>query len=320
MPFPNCASALGTFSRSGKTMRNQEFRGDWSSCLGRIGLGCATFGREIDAAAAFAVMDHAFHHGITHFDTAASYGDGASERIVGNWIKSRSSARGSLLVATKMKPPYRPEPVERAIAQSRQRLGIETIDLFYLHEWSEDLLDPRVLAVLDRAIHRGEIRAVGASNFSSEQLALILQIQNEAGMVPLRLLQNNHNLAVRNIDEKVQQLCAREQVAIVGYSPLGAGFLTGKHRLGVQPGSRFEVVPGHQNIYFTPAAWARLAHLESIARRTEESLPVLALAWAINQPGIACTLIGARSLNHVDQALRALTLDTRGWLDELGAI
>jgi aryl-alcohol dehydrogenase-like predicted oxidoreductase len=301
-------------------MRNQEFRDSLGSRLGRIGLGCATFGREIDAAAAFAVMDHAFHRGITHFDTAASYGDGVSERIVGDWIKSRSSARGSLLVATKMKPPYRPEPVERAISQSRQRLGLERIDLFYLHEWSEDLRDPRVLAVLDHAIHRGEIGAVGASNLSADQLALILQIQNEAGMASLRLLQNNHNFAVRNIDEKVQQLCAREQVSIVGYSPLGAGFLTAKHRHGVQPGSRFEVVPGHQNTYFTPAAWARLAHLESIAARTEETLPVLALAWAFNQPGIACTLIGARSLSHVDQALRALRLDTQGWVDELGAI
>lgn len=284
--------------------------------LGRIGLGCATFGREIDADTALAVMDHAFAHGISHFDTAAAYSAGGSERVVGAWLTARRPANPPL-IATKIKPPYTPEAMLRAVTESRERLGIETIDLLYLHQWSEQLPTVECLAALDGFIRRGEVRSLGASNLTADQLNRLLDLQRAHAFTRLGALQNNHNFAVREVDDALRAICARESIALVTYSPLGAGFLTGKHKAGVAPGSRFEILPGHQNIYFTPLAWQRLARLETVARHTGQSLPTLALTWALNQPGTASVLVGGRSIAQVTQALHALSLGRPAWLDDL---
>jgi aryl-alcohol dehydrogenase-like predicted oxidoreductase len=135
--------------------------------------------------------------------------------------------------------------------------------------------------------------------------------------VRLSVLQNNHNYAVRDVDDAVRAICASESIALVTYSPLGAGFLTGKHKAGVAPGSRFEVIPGHQRIYFTPQGWQRLARLETVAQHTGLPLPTLALAWAFNQPGPATVLVGGRATAQIDQAFAALALGRPRWLDEL---
>jgi aryl-alcohol dehydrogenase-like predicted oxidoreductase len=288
-----------------------------SQRLGPIGLGCATFGREIDAGAAFALMDHAVARGIMHFDTAAAYSAGMSESIVGAWIASRRPAAGSLLVATKIKPPYTARDIPRAIAASRQRLGGGMIELLYLHQWDDGLLDPETIAALECAIRAGDIRAVGASNFDAVQLRAVLARQQENGFAPLQALQNNHNFAVRDVDGAMLETCARSGLALVTYSPLGAGFLTGKHRAGVAPGSRFDVVPGHQRVYFNAVAWERLAQLEAAGVRTGHSTALMALAWALNQPGPRTVLVGGRGPQQIEQALQASALGRPAWLEEL---
>lgn len=285
--------------------------------LGRIGVGSATFGREINEATAFAVLDRAFAAGFRHIDTAAAYSAGTAERIVGAWLALRPERAAEVTVATKMRPPYDANAIAAAIGESRARLGVATIDIFYLHQWNEALTEPPAFAALDRAVREGTVGALGVSNFTAAQLERIVRLQREHGYVRVAVVQNNHNFAVRDINAALREVSAREKIAIVSYSPLGAGFLTGKHRGGVEPGSRFEVIPGHQNVYFNELAWARLAQLETVAVRTGHPLPLLALAWAFNQPGIACTLVGGRAPRHIDQAMQALDFDTRGWLAEL---
>jgi 1-deoxyxylulose-5-phosphate synthase len=281
------------------------------STLSKIGLGCGTFGREIDQTAAFAMMDHALAKSVTHFDTAEAYGRpaGASERIIGAWLASRRPKPGSLFLATKWLAPYSAERAELAVEGSLQRLGLDSVDLYYFHGWHESAADPKVLAALDRLVRKGRIRAIGASNFDSEQLDRVLRIQTESGWARIRGLQNNNNYAVRDVDEKLRDLCAREGVAIVTYSPLGAGFLTGKHKHTVEPGSRFDIVPDHQDIYFNELARSRLAELEAIAARTGYSAIHLAFAWASHQPGIASVLAGGRKPAHLDQALKGQAID-----------
>lgn len=287
-----------------------------ASRLGRIGLGCATFGREIDAATAFTVMDHALALGINHFDTAASYSAGGSERVVGAWLASRHPT-SKPLIATKLKPPYTPAAMRQAVDDSRQRLGLAVIDLLYLHQWSEELRNPETLAVLAEFVTRGEVRALGASNLTAGQLAMLTDLQLAHGLSPLGALQNNNNFAVRDVDDTLRATAARASVAIVTYSPLGAGFLTGKHKAGVAAGSRFEVLPGHQKIYFTPPAWQRLARLETLAQQVGLPMPTMALSWAFNQPGTASVLIGGRSTAQIDQAMQAFALGRPDWLDDL---
>src|SRR5258708_5026526 len=97
----------------------------------RIGLGCVTFGREIDEASAVRLLDHAVARGVTLFDTAAAYGQGASESIIGRWLASRRPANESLTIATKILPPYKSRSIDAAVAQSMERLGTSVIDLLY---------------------------------------------------------------------------------------------------------------------------------------------------------------------------------------------
>ena len=263
----------------------------------RIGLGCVTFGREIDEAASFALLDHAFARGVTHFDTAAAYGGGASETILGKWLASRKPE--GITVATKILPPY--DRID--ITPSLKRLGVEQIDLLYLHQWHETALQAGA------ALENLPVKRFGASNVTLDQLRALGP--------RFRVIQNNHNLAVRDATDEFRDYCAANDIAIVTYSPLGAGFLTGKHQNGVQAGSRFEIVPGHQNVYFHEAAYQRLARLEAIAKRSGHSQAHLALAWALHQPGIDTVLVGGRTPAHLDQAFAALEFDDPALLAEL---
>ena len=261
--------------------------------VSQIGLGCVTFGREIDEAASHALLDHALACGVRHFDTAAAYGAGASEKILGKWLGSRRPT--GISIATKILPTYERIDVESSL----KRLGVDQIDLLYLHQWHESALS--IGPVFDELIRSGKVKAIGVSNISLEQL--------RASHPCFSVVQNNHNLAVSDVSDELRDYCVANGIAIVTYSPLGAGFLTGKHRGGVAAGSRFDIIPGHQDVYFHEAAYQRLARLEAVAARTGHSPAHLALAWALHQPGIASVLIGGRTTAHLDQALAALAFD-----------
>lgn len=287
--------------------------------VSQIGLGCVTFGREIDEAAAHVLLDYAYEHGVVFFDTASAYAQGASESIIGRWIASRRPAASSLTIATKILPPYEPARLASVVDESLQRLGLAVIDLLYLHRWDATAESPAALAALDALVREGKVRALGASNCNCQQLETALALQERHGLERFSVVQNNQNLAVSDVSEELRRFCAARKIAIVTYSPLGAGFLTGKHRHGVQPGSRFAVVPGHQDIYFHEAAYRRLARLESVAARTGHSQAHLALAWALHQPGVASVLVGGRTPAHLDQALAAQSFDDPALLAELAA-
>lgn len=274
-----------------------------------IGLGCATFGREIDIAAAHVLLDHAVACSITSFDTAMSYGNGASESIVGEWFASRRLPAGSVTIATKIAPPYQPARIADIVNRCLRRLRVPVIDLLYLHRWDATAESPATLAALDALVRTGKVRILGACNYNCEELKTALALQAQHGLECFRVAQNNHNLAVSDITPEFRQFCAAREIAIVTYSPLGAGFLTGKHQRGVQPGSRFDVVPGLQSIYFHEAAHRRLRRLTQVAAHAGQSQIHLALAWALHQPDVASVLIGGRTPAHLDQALAAQAFD-----------
>lgn len=273
-----------------------------------LGLGCVTFGREIDRDVAFEMMDHAVTHGITSFDTASAYGEGRSEAIVGEWLMRRS-ASDRVRLATKVLPPYSPAAIDASMASSLTRLQVPRVDVLYLHRWDDTVRDPGVLRALDRIVQSGRAGTLAASNFSAPQLEEVLGLQTRLGLARFTALQNIQNVAVRGIDDALRILCAREQVALVTYSPLGAGFLTGKHAQGVEAGSRFAIIPGHQKVYFNDLAHRRLARLREIAADAGLSPILLALAWAMHQPGVATVLVGGRMPAHLDQARQAHALN-----------
>lgn len=273
-----------------------------------------TFGREIDESASFALLDHAYEHGIRHFDTAAAYGGGASEQILGRWLASRRPA--GIMIATKAVPPYASATLQASIEQSLRRLGRETVDCFYLHRWDETLGDG-ALDVLDRARQLGLMRRLGISNVTPVALAGTLARQQERALSRFSVLQCNQNYAVSEMDRDMTDVVNAHKIEVVTFSPLGAGFLTGKHRDGVVPGSRFDLVPGHQAIYFQPAAQRRLERLHAVAARCGHAPELLALAWALRQPGVSTVLVGGRTTAHLDQAFAARDFKDRAALAAL---
>lgn len=287
--------------------------------LSRIALGASTFGREIDEERAFALMDRARERQVTHFDTAATYSAGASERIVGRWLASRRPDPTTLTIATKIYPPFEPDAIDSAVTASAQRLGIETIDLLYLHKWDAAAETPATLRALNRIVRSGRVRALGVSNFTAAQLGRVLALQTQLGLAPFRALQNANNLALREVDSSLRELCAAHDAAILTYSPRGAGFLTGKHRNGVEPGSRFDVAPSHQDVYFRPGPQRRLDRLAAVSARTGQPMAHLALAWALHFPGVVSILVGARTPAQLDQAFAALAFDEPALFAELEA-
>lgn len=262
------------------------------------------------------MMDHALAQGLSVFDTAAAYGGGASETVVGQWLRDRGT-REKVTLLTKLLPPYTPASIVESVAHSLRRLGVTTIDVLFLHRWDDTVMNPGTLEALDEQVRSGRVGALAASNFTVSQLSLTLERQKAAGLAPMRALQNIHNYAVRGIDEETRTVCQSADIGIMTYSPLGAGFLTGKYADGIPPGTRFDVIPGHQRIYFHPEAQQRLARLHDIARKAGLPVPEVAIGWALRQPGIATVLVGGRTPEQLDQALRAQSLVTHPAIAEL---
>ena len=287
-----------------------------------IGLGCVTFGREIDQTRAAAIMDHALEKGINLFDTAEAYAAGASEEVVGNWLHRRG-VRDQVVLATKVAGSLTHQRIISSAETSLRRLKTDRIDLFQVHHWDRQVPLAETLAALDTLVTHGKARYVGCSNYSAEQLQQALNHQASDGWSPLVSVQPNYNLVVRDIEKALIPLCIKQNVGIISYSPLGAGFLTGKYRQGgpIPEGTRFDIIPGHQDIYFSDVNFNKVEKLRAEAGARGLPIIQLALAWVMNRPGITSVLIGGRTPAHIDQAFAAealpMTADLQTALNQL---
>lgn len=282
-----------------------------------IGLGCVTFGREIDEESSFKVMDHALARGITLFDTAEAYAKGASETTIGRWIKSRA-ARDKIVLATKVTPPLDPARIQAAAEDSLRRLQVDVIDLYQLHAFDKNTPIEETLGALARLVEQGKVRHLGCSNFAAWQLCKALWKADVAGLPRLESVQPNYNLAIRDIETELLPFCADQEIGVITYSPLGAGFLTGKYTRdkSAPAGARFDIMPGHWNIYDSERSFQRMENLRELAAASGSTMIQLALAWVIGQPGVTSVLIGCRNTEQVDQAFEA---EQKGLSDDMRA-
>jgi aryl-alcohol dehydrogenase-like predicted oxidoreductase len=296
-----------------------EYRtlGQTDQQVSSIGLGCVTFGREIDQDVALGVMDRAVEQGINLFDTAEAYAGGRSEEIIGQWLAARQS-RNQIVLTTKVAGAMSRDHILASAEESLRRLNTDYIDLFKAHNWDPETPIEETLEALNTLVQQGKVRYIGASNYTTEQLAQAIQSTQTNGGARLEAIQPNYSLVVRDIEEDLLPLCAKHKIGVVSYSPLGAGFLSGKYRQGgpVPKGTRFDVIPGHQDIYFNDECFRILEGLRAKAEQVGRSMIQLAMAWAIGQPGITSVLVGARNTDQVDQAFEA---EATGLSDELRA-
>ncbi len=302
-----------------------EFRqlGNCDLNVSSIGLGSVTFGREIDLETSFSILDYAMDKEINLIDTAEVYSAGGSEEVLGHWL-SRNGNRQKVVLATKIAPPLGRERVLQFADDSLRRLQTDVIDLYQLHAYDDSTPFEETLDALNTLVEQGKVRYVGSSNFASWQLCKALWIADVNGWAPMVSVQPNYNVAIRDIEAEVLPFCADQNIGVISYSPLGAGFLTGKYtKTWTAPkGTRFDVMPDHWEIYENDTSMRRMEGLREVAAETGISMVQLALAWAIGQPGITSVLIGCRTTSHVDQAFQAeemgLTQEIRDRINALG--
>ncbi len=313
--------------------------------VSRLGLGTATFGREIDEASSFQIMDAALERGITLFDTAEAYGGGqarqyrqehlgvedvrevsgemhSSEKILGRWIKSRG-VRSQVTIQTKVSGNKNEQETWMALEDSLRRLQTDTIDLYLFHKYDPEVPLEEGLAALDRAEKSGRIRCSGCSNFSATQLSEGLELSRRNGLPRLGVIQPIYNLACREIETDLLPLCQRQEVGVVTYSPLGAGFLAGKYtadQAEIPKGTRFDVIPGHVDVYFRPRSFRVVEQLRQMADRTGLSMVQLAMGWVLKREGVDSVLIGVRHTGHLDNAIRSLEMEfPPEWMAEMNS-
>ena len=288
-----------------------------------IGLGSVTFGREIDAETSFSIIDYAMDRSINLIDTAEVYSAGGSEKVLGQWL-SRSSNRQKVVLGTKIVPPLGRERILQVAEDSLRRLQTDVIDLYQLHAFDANTPLEETMDALNTLVQQGKVRYLGCSNFDAWQICKALWIADVNDLAPMVSVQPNYSLAIRDIEAELLPFCADQNIGVTSYSPLGAGFLTGKYtKTWTAPkGTRFDVMPDHWDIYENDTSMRRMEGLRDIAAETGISMVQLALAWAIGQPGITSVLIGCRTLSHIDQAFQAeemgLTQELRDRLNALG--
>lgn len=269
---------------------------------GVAALGCWTFGgsqwggqNDSDSIAA---METALRCGMNHFDTAAGYGQGHSETIVGEFLKGR---RDDVFLASKGWPWKPTEGMSDLLEGSLKRLGTDMIDLYYIH-WPSKQRDPRpLMEELERAREQGKIRAIGVSNFSVEQMQLVQQV----GRIDAHQL--CYNLLWRFPERDVIPHCVENNIAVVTYSSIAQGILAGKFPR--QPefregDSRAKMVLFEDDVW--PSVYECVEQFKQIAGQIDRPLTHSAIRWVAAQPGVTSVLIGARDAKQVEENAAAM--------------
>jgi aryl-alcohol dehydrogenase-like predicted oxidoreductase len=263
----------------------------------RLGFGAVTLGREIGEAASYSLLDRAYDLGFRIFDTAESYGGGNSEILLGRWAHSRG-IRDTIEIHTKVSSDYSREGVRNSLHRSLERLQTEYVDAYYLHGVPAGLAE--AISTLAELRNSGLARRIGICN------ATIATAAEAHKIASLDLCQHVYNLAQPEQARELIPWCNAQDVSFVAYSPLGAGFLTGKYgaRGELAPkGTRFDIIPGHRDIYFRQECFDALERLTAVAARSGIPRHQLALAWVLQRTDIDVVLIGATRPEHLETAV-----------------
>jgi aryl-alcohol dehydrogenase-like predicted oxidoreductase len=272
-------------------------------------LGTMQFGWTAHEPASFEVMDAFAEAGGNFIDTADIYSrwargnkGGESEEIVGRWMRARGN-RQAVVVATKVRGEMwkgadgdglSRTHIVRAAEDSLRRLQVDTIDLYQCHWPDESTPIEETLAAFHELIAAGKVRYIGASNYTTADLTDALKVARSEKLPVFATLQPHHNLVHRaEYEDELAELCVREGLGVIPYSPLAGGFLTGKYRKG-QPMPRSERA-GAVKAYLNGQGFAAIDALDAIATARASTVAAVALAWELTRPGIQSPIIGANS-------------------------
>jgi aryl-alcohol dehydrogenase-like predicted oxidoreductase len=307
-----------------------EYRtlGNTGTVVSTFCLGTMTFGTESDEKVAHEQLDRFVERGGNFLDTADVYSGGESEKIIGQWLAARPGMRDRVLVATKGRFSTGAGPndvglsrvhLSRALDASLRRLDVDVIDLYQAHAW--DPLTPieEVLRSFDDMVRAGKIRYAGVSNFVGWQLQKAALLTRHLGLAPIVTLQPQYNLLQRSVEFELSQVCVNENIGILPWSPLGGGWLTGKYRRDTQPSgaTRLGEDPERGMEAFAPRnaeerTWRVIDALRSVADARGASMAQVALAWLVDRPAVTSVILGARTLEQLDDNLGAAGMHLSG--------
>jgi aryl-alcohol dehydrogenase-like predicted oxidoreductase len=295
-------------------------------------LGTMQFGWIADEPTSLTVMDAFVEAGGNFLDTADVYSNwapgnpgGVAEETVGRWMKERGN-RERVVIATKVRGRMWEGPdgeglsrghIVHAVEDSLRRLQIETIDLYQCHFPDENTPIEETLSAFAELIEAGKVRYIGASNYKAEELDEALKVADEKGLPRFVALQPHYNLALRfGFEWALADLCQREKIAVIPYSPLARGFLTGKYRKG-QPLPKSKRLEGVKPL-LTEQGFRVIDALDEVARAHGTTPAAVALAWLLAKPVVASPIIGANTPEQLAGLLPATEL--RLSTDEIEAL
>jgi aryl-alcohol dehydrogenase-like predicted oxidoreductase len=311
--------------------------GTTGTVVSTLALGTMTFGTETDEAGAHAQLDRYVEAGGNLVDTADVYSAGVSERIIGHWLAARAGARDQIVLATKGRFATGVGPndlglsrrhLSAALDASLRRVGVDVIDLYQLHSYEPLTPLEETLHFLDDAVRAGKIHYVGLSNFTGWQLQHAVDIAEFRALAGPVTLQPQYNLLVREIEWEIVPAARHAGLGLLPWSPLGGGWLTGKYqreeqptgatRLGENPDRGVEAYGRRSRVERT---WDVVDAVRDIADKRAASMAQVALAWLVDRPAVTSVILGARTMEQLDDNLGAaelhLSADEASRLDEV---
>lgn len=306
-------------------------------CLGTMTFGSRYFNvAEVDQSRANRMVQRALDAGVNFFDTADVYSFGESEEILGRALGEADVDREDVIVATKVGSPtteagrsgdYDGFNVNRAglsrhhvlqaCERSLERLGLDYIDLYQVHRWDPDTPIEETLRALTDLVRRDRVRYVGCSNWSVRHLSRALTLSDHTDLERFVSLQPYYSLVGRDLEYELLPLCREQGLAVLPWSPLAGGFLTGKYRRGETEDegrrSQFEFPPVDEE-----TGYDVIEVLDELADEKDATIPQLALAWLRQQPGVTSVIVGARTMDQLEENLGCVDVSlTDGELERL---
>jgi aryl-alcohol dehydrogenase-like predicted oxidoreductase len=289
--------------------------------VSELGLGTMTFGRECDEATSRSILDRYLDAGGTFVDTANNYGEpgGASEEILGRALAGR---RDAVVLATKVRFFTGDGPNDRGLSRRHVLMSVETslrrlqtdwIDLLQVHSWDPATPLAETMSTLDDLVRTGKVRYIGASNFTGWQLATANGLAAQHGWEPLVSYQGNYSLIGRELEREVLPYCAYAGLGMLPYGPLGGGLLTGKYTRGEEPEDGTRAATGGlggegMRRRMNERGFATADLVQEIATESGHTPAQVALNWVTNRFGVTSSLLGARTVDQLEDNLGSV-----GW-------
>lgn len=304
-----------------------EYRtlGSSGTAVSNLALGTMTFGAESDEGVSHAQLDRFLEAGGTMVDTADVYGDGASEEIIGRWLASTTpSNRDRVVIATKGRFPMGDGPNEvglsrrhltSALDESLRRLRLERVDLYQCHAFDPWTPVEETLGFFDDAIRAGKVHYAGLSNFTGWQLQRVVDVAEQRRLPRPVTLQPQYNLLVREIEWEIVPAAQANGLGLLPWSPLGGGWLTGKYRRELRPTGATRLgenpargVEAYDRRSASERTWDVVEAVRAVAEGRDVTMAQVALAWLADRPSVTSVILGARTVEQLEENLGAADL------------